>query len=317
MGRDAERSFIGRRSELDALHAALERAVAGRPRIVLLAGQPGIGKTRTAQELVDHAGRSNVLALWGRCPEEPGAPPYWPWRQLIRRYVALHDEPVLRQTMGCAAAQIAALDPELARGLTDGPAPPAETDAAASRFRLFDSIAGFWQRAAARQPLLLVLDDLHRADVPSLRLLEFVMAEAGGSALMLLGTYRDAEVTRSHPLSDTLAQLHRHAHVQRLLLGGFTPAETAQFVAAAGLASTESAAAMHEQAEGHPLFLAELARDMLQAGVAVRRPGRARSHRLSAEPPEPAVRERSCACAGGPEPYTGKDMLSAHKHEHQ
>ena len=135
MRRDAERRFIGRQSELDALHAALERAVAGQPCIVLLAGEPGIGKTRTAQEIVDHAGQSNVLALWGRCPEEPGAPPYWPWLQLIRRYVALHDEPVLRQTMGSAAARIAALDPELARGMTDGPAPPAETDAAASRFR--------------------------------------------------------------------------------------------------------------------------------------------------------------------------------------
>ena len=76
-----------------------------------------------------------------------------------------------------------------------------------ARFRLFDSIASFWQRAAARQPLLLVLDDLHRADVPSLRLLEFLMAEAQSSRLMVLGTYRDAEVPRQHPLSDTLAQL--------------------------------------------------------------------------------------------------------------
>ena len=263
MGRDMERRFIGRRPELDALHAALEAAVAGRPRIVLLAGEPGIGKTRTAQEIVEHAGQRHVLALWGRCPEEPGAPPYWPWMQLIRRYAALHDEQVLGQTIGSAATQLAALDPELAHLAHDTPA-PAETDAVKARFRLFDSIAGFWQRAAARQPLLLVLDDLHRADVPSLRLLEFVMAEAGSSRLMVLGTYRDSEVARQHPLSDTLAQLHRHAAVQRLLLGGFSPAETAQFVAAAGVTSGESTAALHEQTEGHPLFLAELARDMLQ-----------------------------------------------------
>jgi DNA-binding CsgD family transcriptional regulator len=275
MGRDVERGFIGRQPELDALHAALEHAVAGRPRIVLLTGEPGIGKTRTAQAIVDHAAKRNVLALWGRCPEEPGAPPYWPWLQLIRRYVALHDEQVLGQVVATAAMQIAALDPESARPPAEAAA-HAETDAGKARFRLFDSIAGMWQRAAARQPLLLVLDDLHWADAPSLRLLDFVMAEAGSSRLMVLGTYRDSEVTRQHPLSDTLAQLHRHAHVQRLLLGGFSPAETAQFVAAAaGVASSELAAALHDQTEGHPLFLAELARDILQAGDA--RPANAAS----------------------------------------
>jgi len=266
VGRDFARRFIGRRPELEALHAALECAMAGQPRIVLLTGEPGIGKTRTAQEFVEHARQSNALALWGRCPEEPGAPPYWPWLQLIRRYVALHDEQVSRQTMGSAATQIAALDPELIHlSLTEGAPAPADTDTVKARFRLFDSIAGFWQRATARQPLLLVLDDLHWADTPSLRLLEFVMAEAGASRLMVLGTYRDAEVTRLHPLSNTLAQLHRHAHVQRLLLGGFSAAETAEFAAAAaGVASTELASALHDQTEGHPLFLAELARDILQ-----------------------------------------------------
>src|SRR6185295_11457775 len=98
MGGDPQRGFIGRQLELQALRAALDSAVAGRPRIVLLTGEPGIGKTRTAQEIVSHAGERGVLALWGRCPEEPGAPPYWPWLQLIRRYVALHDEPALGQT---------------------------------------------------------------------------------------------------------------------------------------------------------------------------------------------------------------------------
>ena len=107
-----DRSFIGRQRELDALQAALARAVAGQPGVVLLTGEPGIGKTRTAQELVEHAGLLNVLALWGRCPEEPGAPPYWPWLQLIRRYVSLQDADALGETLGAAAAYVAALDPE-------------------------------------------------------------------------------------------------------------------------------------------------------------------------------------------------------------
>ncbi|WP_280155311.1 AAA family ATPase [Piscinibacter sp. XHJ-5] len=266
MAGDAERRFIGRRSELDALQAALARAVDGRPGIVLLTGEPGIGKTRTAQELVEHAGRRGVLALWGRCPEEPGAPPYWPWLQLVRRYAALHDEGTLAETLGAAASALSALDPQQASVPGSAQAGP---DAVEARFRLFDAIAAFWQRAAARQPLLLLLDDLHRADVPSLRLLQFVMAEAGASRLMVLGTYRDSEVSRRHPLSDTLAQLHRHAQVQRLLLGGLSPAETAEFVvAAAGTASAPLAEAMYEQTEGHPLFLTELARDLVQSRTA-------------------------------------------------
>ena len=115
---------------------------------------------------------------------------------------------------------------------------------------------------------MLVIDDLHRADVPSLRLLEFIMAEADSSRLMFLGTYRDSEVTRQHPLSQTLAELQRHGPVQRVLLGGFSLVETAQFVAASDLeAPAELVAALHERTEGHPLFLAELLldRNQLQA----------------------------------------------------
>lgn len=268
MAMEHEHGFIGRRRELDALQAALTRAVSGQPGVVLLTGEPGIGKTRTAQEMVEHARQRDVLALWGRCPEEPGAPPYWPWLQLIRRYVAVQDEAVLDETLGAAAAYVAALDPEqLGRLGLDRPL-PLESDAAKARFRLFDAIAGFWRRAAAHQPILLVIDDLHRADVPSLRLLEFIMAEAGTSRLMVLGTYRDSEVVRQHPLSDTLAELHRHAPVLRFLLGGFSPAETARFVSTVVPdASAELAVVLHEQTEGHPLFLAELALDSNQSGA--------------------------------------------------
>lgn len=266
--------FIGRQREIAALQAALARAVARQPGVVLLTGEPGIGKTRTAQELAAHAAGLGVLALWGRCPEEPGAPPYWPWLQLIRRYVSLHESATLDVTLGAAGAYLAALDPEqLGRLGADRPA-PLESDAAKARFRFFDAIAGFWRRAAERQPLLLVIDDLHRADVPSLRLLEFVMAEADTSRLLVIGTYRDSEVSRQHPLSDTLAELHRHAAVQRFLLGGFSPAETAEFLATAdAAASAELAAALHEQTEGHPLFLTELVLDRSQTRAPVARLG--------------------------------------------
>ena len=170
------------------------------------------------------------------------------------------------------------------------------------KLQLFDAIGGFWQRAAARQPLLLVLDDLHGADVPSLRLLEFVARESATSRLLLLGTFRDAEVTRTHPLSDTLGTLARQAGTQRLKLGGFSEDETARFVeAVSGSPAAGLAAAMHERTEGHPLFLAEMARLLEETRVAARcdrRPAsgagrRARGHRLAAEPAVAAVQPRA------------------------
>jgi len=267
MDRLTERRFVGRHTELQALRQALQRALNGQPGIVLLTGEPGIGKTRTAQEMIAIAAQHDVLALWGRCPEEAGAPPYWPWVQLMRRWIAVQDDTELARVFD-AATPLASLDPQFAQYLPPAAPELAAADPAQARFRLLDAVASFWQRAAARQPLLLVLDDLHRADAPSLRLLEFVMAEAGRCRLLVLGTYRDAEVTRQHPLTEILMQLHRHAHVQRLLLGGFSAAETAEFVAAAGLATPELGALMHEQTEGHPLFLAEMMRDMTPARAA-------------------------------------------------
>src|SRR5438034_355796 len=263
--RDLEPCFIGRESELDGLRASLERAIGGKPRIVLLAGEPGIGKTRTAQALADHAMTCAVLPIWGRCPEEAGAPPYWLWLQMIRRYVATHDDASLRDIVGAAADQLAAIDPELARRFPGASSLPADPDPAQARFRLFDAIAGFWRRAAARQPLLFMLDDLHWADVPSLRLLDFVMAEAADSRLMVFATCRDSALTRSHPLTDTLAQLARHTPLARVAMKGFSAPETAQFVrATTGIASGELAAVLHQQTEGHPFFLAELTHDAEQ-----------------------------------------------------
>jgi predicted ATPase len=155
---DVERRFIGRRPELNTLHTALECAVAGQPRIVLLAGEPGIGKTRTAQEIVDRAGEIGVLALWGRCPEQPGAPPYWPRLQLIRRYVAQHDEKVIGLTFGSSAPQIAALDLIAPRdGWRVG---------TGGWMRSRRAACSFIAASGSRRPLsrFAVIDDLHRAD---------------------------------------------------------------------------------------------------------------------------------------------------------
>jgi class 3 adenylate cyclase len=171
-------TFVGRQRELEVLHGAFEQACAGHGRIVVLAGEPGIGKTRTAQELAGQAVGREAAVLWGRCHEESGAPPYWPWVQIIR--AALRDAGSdLLAELGAGASDIADIVPEI-RDLLPGLEQPAPlADPSEARFRMFESIRQFLASLCRRRTLLIVLDDIHWADAPSLRLLEFLAPELG------------------------------------------------------------------------------------------------------------------------------------------
>src|SRR5262245_19862274 len=216
--------FVGRAREVQVLQGAVADALSGQGRLVLLAGEPGIGKTRTAEELAAHARRLGAEVLWGRCFEGQGAPAFWPWVQALRAYVRAHDGQAVATAMRSAASDIAQIVPELRERLPDLPQPLA-LEPEQARFRLFDSVSGFLHRIVALQPLLLVLDDLHLADKPSLLLLQFIVANLGGARLFLLGTYRHTEVGRHHPLSETLGELARHSGTERLVLRGLAEAE--------------------------------------------------------------------------------------------
>jgi predicted ATPase len=259
--------FVGREAELGALTADLDAAVGGRGGVVLLAGEPGIGKTRLAEELAAQATARGVLVLWGRCWEGEGAPAFWPWVQLVRAYVRAADPAGLRRDMGAGAAAIAQLVPALRERLPDLPTlPPTEPEAA--RFRLFDSLASFLRAAAAWRPLLLVLDDLHWADAPSLALLCFLGRELEDAGPLVLGIYRHGEVDRWHPLLATLADLTRGQHCRRLLLGGLDQQEVASFVTAvAGVQPPrELAVALHRETDGNPFFVTEVVRLLASQG---------------------------------------------------
>ena len=264
----ADGVFVGRQAEMGVLQAALEDALAGRGRLVLLAGEPGIGKTRTTREFVTHAEQRSALGLWGRCHESAGAAPYWLWVQIIRAYVRARDITQLHAEMGAGAADIAALVPEVRERLPDLPLPLRFEDPEQARFRLFDAVTTFLYRAAQHHPLVLVLDDLHWADKPSLLLLEFLVQELRRSRLLVIGTYRDIELSRQHPLSETLAELTREQPLQRLLLPGLNQEEVERFLEV----TTESAPpralveSVHTQTEGNPLFLTEIVRLLIQEG---------------------------------------------------
>jgi predicted ATPase len=201
--------FVGRQQEIDTLCAALDEACAGGGRFVLLAGEPGIGKTRTALELTAHTANREARIWWGRCHEEAGAPPYWPWAQIVRAAIAVQDDSELRADLDGGAVDIAEIAPEIRQRLPDLDPPAPLHDPSETRFRLFGSIVRFLINVSRRRPLVLVLDDLHWADVPSLRLLEYLASEIADSRLLVVGTYRETELSRRHRLTDTLGALAR------------------------------------------------------------------------------------------------------------
>ena len=223
--------FVGRQREMGELKACLEDALSGRGRLVTLVGEPGIGKTRTAQELATYAGLRQAQVLWGRCYEGEGAPPYWPWVQAIRSYVRDVDPEQLRSDMGAGAADIGQVVSDVGDWLPGLETPP-QLEPAQARFRLFDSITAFLKSAGRRRPLVLVLDDLQWADHPSLLLLEFVAKELGNARLMVIGTYRDVELSRQHPLSQSLGELTRSTAggFQRVLLRGLGQEDVGRFI---------------------------------------------------------------------------------------
>ncbi len=243
--------------------------MSGRGRLVTLVGEPGIGKTRTAQELATYAGLRSAQVLWGRCYEAQGVPPFWPWVQAIRSYVLEREPEELHSEMGVGAADIAEIVSDVRERLPGLHAPPAlEPDQA--RFRLFDSIATFLKRAGGRQPLVLMLEDLHWADRPSLLLLEFIAKELAGARLLVIGTYRNVDLNRQHPLSETLGELTRERLFQRvLLLRGLSQQEVERFIeVTSGISPPKGLVeAVYRQTEGNPLFVTEVVRLLVQEGA--------------------------------------------------
>ena len=259
--------FVGRQREMGELKGCLEDALSGRGRLVTLVGEPGIGKTRTAQELATYAGLRGAQVLWGHSYEEQGVPPYWPWVQAIRSYVRERDPEQLRSEMGAGAADIAEVVSDVRERLPDLPAAPG-LEPEQARFRLFDSITAFLKTASQRQPLVLILDDLHWADQPSLMLLQFVARELGGARLLLMGTYRDVELSRQHPLAETLGELMRERLFQRVLLRGLSQDDVGRFieVATSVMPPQGLVNAVYTQTEGNPLFVTEVVRLLVQEG---------------------------------------------------
>jgi tetratricopeptide (TPR) repeat protein len=265
--RGGEGVFVGREHELAELLAGLDDAIAGRGRLFLVAGEPGIGKSRLAEELVRHARRRGVRVLVGRCWEAGGAPTYWPWMQALRAHVRDQAADELREELGAAAGDLAQILPEIRELVGDVPS-PAPRDPEGARFRLFDEAAAFLRRASQGQPLVIVLDDLNVADTPSLLLLRFVAGELSEMRILLVCAYRDVDITPGDPLASTVRELARHPVTSALHVRGLSEEDVARLISlSAGVRPAASVvSAVYDETEGNPLFVGEVARLLAAEG---------------------------------------------------
>ena len=271
--------LLGREAELAELRCCLADASAGHGRLVLISGEPGIGKSRLLDEFALHAAEQGARVLWGRCWEAGGAPAYWPWCQSIRAYVRSCDPATLAAELRGSASDVAELVPEIRELLPETPLPTHSDDPDTARFRLLEATAAFLKRAAERAALVLVLDDLHAADTPSLVLLQFLARELPETRILVVGGYRDTELRRGSPLTRTLAELRREAVTCALPLSRLARADIAEFIRLTTRVEPADGlvAAIDAQTEGNPLFVGEVVRLLSQEGglagdVAARRP---------------------------------------------
>src|SRR5206468_853928 len=202
--------FVGRERELDALCGGLARSVAGRGSVFMVVGGPGVGKTALLDEFSARV-RECGLVLWGKCWESGGAPTYWPWLQVIRAYAQARGVRC-HGAAGPGGIALAEFVPELCEDVSGVEQRPPSLEAEHTRFALFDAVAVFLKGAAVREPLVLVLDDLHGADPPSLALLHFLSREVHEARILVVGSYRDVDARRTPQVAAALGEVAREAH---------------------------------------------------------------------------------------------------------
>ncbi len=236
-------ALVGRDSELAALISALDES-ASDARFVVIEGEPGIGKTRLADELRELAEARGAVAVWGRSDEGGAAPALWPWLPPLRSL----------------AAQSPSVPPAVSH-LLSGEAPVGAGQERAAQFERFEAVAALLDGVAAARPVVVLLDDLQWADPTSLELLSFLAGRLR-RGVVVAGTMRQLEVGRNDSVTDALAAIARRPGSRRLQLRGLTPAATATVLESAtdNAVAASVAATIHARAEGNPFYAIELSR---------------------------------------------------------
>jgi DNA-binding SARP family transcriptional activator len=256
--------FVGRARELAQLDSAWARTRDGAAQRVFLAGEPGIGKTTLAGALASAAHADGAAVLLGRCDRD-ALTPYQPFVEALRRFVQSCAAGCLARQAPADLREVGRLVPDLAERMP-GLAPlPAASEA--DRFALFEAVTSFLVTVSAAHPLVLVLDDLHWADKPTCLLLRHLVRRAPSARVLLLGTYRDVDLTSSPPLTEVLADLRREQAVERVQLRGLDEGEIGALVSAMagedlGADTSAVSTALHRETAGNPFFVREVVRHL-------------------------------------------------------
>ncbi len=271
--------FVGRREPLARLERAWDEACGGRPRVVVLRGEPGIGKTSLARTIAVHAQAAGGVVLHGRCDEEEGIP-YQPFAEALRWHAGHCPIDLVATHMGALGADLVRLVPDLA---SKGVGPPPPADPAVERYRLFDAVVELLKVISGHTPVLLVLDDLHWGARSTLLMLRHIVRSSQSGRVLIVVTCRDAGPEVPAQLTSLLAELHREQGVETVQLGGLDEAESVELVEVrAGEELDETGRAfvrtLHAETGGNPFFLGEILRHLVESGTVYQEPsGRWRS----------------------------------------
>ncbi|AEV75449.1 putative ATPase [Mycolicibacterium rhodesiae NBB3] len=254
--------FVGRGEELAGLLTAWQSTLTVGTRAVLVAGEPGVGKTRLAGEWSRQVYEEGAIVLYGRCDEDLGAA-YQPFAEALRSLVPCLGADRLRGLRGVEA--LLPLVPGLADVVPDLPTSP-RSDPDTERYALFDAVVALLGAASTRAPVVLILDDLHWAAKPTLLLLRHLLRFGEQARVQIVGTYRSTDLDRSHPLAAMLTDLHRDGSASRLALTGLDEKDVSAYVSEAGYDDEELARALASVTGGNPFFLIEALRHVDESG---------------------------------------------------
>jgi len=269
-------AYVGRVAEREQLEELWGQAHEGSLRVALIGGEAGVGKTRLSTHLALEAHGQGATVLYGRCDEDLGVP-YQPWVQAVGHFVAEGPQSILDAHVARHGGDLARLAPTLGERVPDLPH-SRQSDPETERYLLYAAAAGLLKGASEQEPLLLILDDLQWADSPTLSLLRHVVTAGASIRLLVIGTYRDSDLARDHPLTALLADLHREQGVQRLKLTGLEASDVlALMEAAAGHELDEDGRALAREiareTAGNPFFAGELLRHLTESGTIVQEDG--------------------------------------------
>ena len=263
--------FVGREAELGKLQTVLPRAEGEGRRLVLLAGEPGAGKTRLVREFAGRAAADGALVLHGAC-DAVVRTPYGPFVEALDRLVRVTEPADLRGALGAGGGELTRLLPDLPARIGGDLPRPVEADPDTERHRLHTAVAELLDNAGRARPILLVLEDGHWADASTLLLLRHLMRSAWNAHLLLVVTFRDTEADVSGELSETLADLGRSDDAVRMRLSGLSEAEIAELVGQAAESDSgpelrRLAATIRDLTGGNAFLVCELWRALVESGT--------------------------------------------------